>query len=568
MLKSLEVKDYALIEHINVQFGQGLNIITGETGAGKSILIDAMSLLLGERASTEVIRKGAVKSVVEGIFEASANKKVEALLSENDVEFFPELIVRREISLKGANRCFINDTPVPLNLVKEIGNFLVDLHGQHEHQSLLRTEMHIEFLDEFGAVANLLDEYKTYYTELNKKLNELKELRAKELSLKEKKELYSFQIKEIDAVSPEEGEEQRLIEELNILENAEKLLESTTNIYQTLYDSETSVYDSLVKIKNEIETLLKIDKTFNETSAECTTALTLLNDIADFIRGYNSKIDLDPQNLEEMRQRLGVLNLLKKKYGGSITKIIEYRKKIGDEFEIASNYAGTINNIENEILQLKINCGKAAEKLSHKRKETAKIISREVKEVLADLGIPDALFEVKILNIPADKTGQHFIIVKDKNYTYGSSGFDDVEFFISTNIGEETKPLAKVASGGEVSRIMLSLKTILAKNDKLPLLIFDEIDTGVSGRVAQKVGHALKALASYHQIIAITHLPQIAGLADIHFMVEKSNVDDRVVSHIDKLTGEQRVHEVAKLMSGEIITEASLNGARELMNLK
>ncbi len=568
MLKSLEVKDYALIEHINVQFGQGLNIITGETGAGKSILIDAMSLLLGERASTEVVRKGAAKSVVEGIFEASTNKKVETLLKENDIEFFPELIIRREISLKGANRCFINDTPVPLTVVKEIGNFLVDLHGQHEHQSLLRTEMHIDFLDEFGDVESLLDEYNKYYSGLNSKLRELKELKEKELSLKEKKEFYSFQIKEIDAVSPEHGEEQRLIEELNILENSEKLLESTSNIYQTLFDSEDSVYDSLVKVKNEIEGLVKIDKSFNETSDEFTTALTLLNDIAEFIRGYNSKIDLDPEHLEKMRQRLGTLNLLKKKYGGPIEKIIEYRKKIGNEFEIASNYAEIIKKNEDEIIILRKQCGSAAEKLSLKRKETAKKISSEVKAVLASLGIPDALFEVKIANIPADANSQYSIIIADKNYRYSSTGYDNVEFFISTNIGEETKPLAKVASGGEISRIMLSLKTILAKNDKLPLLIFDEIDTGVSGRVALKVGNALKSLASFHQIVAITHLPQIAGLADSHFMVEKNTVDDRVVSRINKLTDSERVREVAKLMSGEEVTEASLKGARELMNVK
>ena len=568
MLKSLEVKDYALIEHINVQFERGWNIITGETGAGKSILVDAMGLLLGERASTEVVRKGAAKSVVEGIFEAETNNKVEALLKENEIEFFPELIVRREISLKGANRCFINDTPVPLTLVKDIGNYLVDLHGQHEHQSLLRTEMHIEFLDEFGGIENLLNEYRKYYSQLNSKLKKLKELKEKEHSLKEKKEIYSFQIKEIDAVSPEVGEEERLGEELNILENSEKLLESTSNIYRTLYESEGSVYDALVKINNELENLLQIDKSFTESASECKSALALLNDVSEFIRSYNSKIDLDPKHLESLRERLGILSLLKKKYGGSIIRIIEHRKKIGEEYELAENFSDNINKIEDEISQLRIACGFTAERISQKRKQTSANVSGEVKSVLAHLGIPDALFEVKIVNVPADIKEKNYITVNEKPYCYNINGYDEVEFFISTNIGEETKPLAKVASGGEISRIMLALKSILAKNDKLPLLIFDEIDTGVSGRVAQKVGHALLALASYHQIIAITHLPQIAGLADIHFLVEKRAIADRVVSSIRKLPDGERVREIAKLMSGEEVTEASLVGARELMNAK
>ncbi len=234
MLKSLQVKDYALIEEINVEFGKGLNIITGETGAGKSILIDAMSLLLGERASTDVVRKGANKSVVEGIFDVESNKKVKKILDENDIDFQPELIMRREISLKGANRCFLNDTPVALTLIKDVGNLLVDLHGQHEHQTLLRTETHIEFLDEFGNLDKELITYKNKYSDLITSISELKYLTEKEASLKEKKDLYAFQIKEIDAVSPEEGEEESLADELNILENSEKLLELTSGIYSKI----------------------------------------------------------------------------------------------------------------------------------------------------------------------------------------------------------------------------------------------------------------------------------------------------------------------------------------------
>lgn len=567
MIKSLEVKDYALIEHINVEFGNGLNIITGETGAGKSILIDAMSLLLGERATTEVIRKGAPKSLVEGIFNVAENSKVKKLLEENEIEFSDELIMRREISLKGSNRCFVNDTPVSLNLIKEIGNYLVDIHGQHEHQSLLRTETHIDFLDEFGDHKSELDKFKSIYDLLNKTNRELKSLKEKESSLKERKDIFSFQINEIDLVSPEEGEEDKLISELNIMENSEKLLELTSIIYQKIFDEEDSIYDSLVKVKNKLDELSTIDSSFSENQTECDTALTLIKDISKSMRDYNSKIDLEQENLEKIRERLSSVNLLKKKYGGSVNSVLEFRKKIGNEFDLATNYSENISVLEKQINKLRLECGAAAENISRKRKIIGNKIQKEVVEVLNILGITNAAFKVTINQKVCDKSDDNFITFDKKNFRYDSSGYDEVEFFISTNIGEDPKPLTKVASGGEVSRIMLALKTILAKNDKLPLLIFDEIDTGVSGRVAQKVGQSLKSLASFHQIISITHLPQIAGLADHHFAVEKKSNPERVVSDIRKLNKEERIKEVAKLMSGELISEASIKSARELMGL-
>jgi DNA repair protein RecN (Recombination protein N) len=565
MIKSLLVKDYALIEQINIEFGKGLNIITGETGAGKSILIDAMSLLLGERASVEVIRKGAVKSVVEGIFNVEENKKVKKILMENEIDFFPELIMRREISAKGSNRCFLNDTPVSLSVIKDVGNLLVDLHGQHEHQSLLRTETHIDFLDEFGGLENQLSDYKTLYDSLMKLNDELVSLKNKELTIKEKKDFYAYQIKEIDAVSPEQDEEDKLNQELKILENSEKLLELTTGIYENLYESENSINDRLGKIHNELNELGEIDKSFSEITGDFETAKSLINEISNFIRDYNSKIDLDPDNLESIRERLGSLNLLKKKYGGTIKAVIEYRNKIGEEFDLAENYSSKISELEKRLKELRKQCGETAEILSQKRKAVSKKIQKEAKEVLGDLGIPNSIFTVDIKQKTADLGIGNYILVNGKPFKFNTSGYDEVEFFISTNLGEDPKPLARVASGGEISRIMLALKTILAKNDKLPLLIFDEIDTGVSGRVAQKVGHSLKSLASYHQIISITHLPQIAGLADHHYAVEKKQTDSRVISFIRKLNKEERINEVAKLMSGEKITETSIEGAKELM---
>ncbi|HKI79461.1 MAG TPA: DNA repair protein RecN [Ignavibacteriaceae bacterium] len=567
MLKSLLVKDYALIGQINVEFGRGLNIITGETGAGKSILIDAMSLLLGERASTEVVRKGAQKSIVEGIFEIDGNKKVKNILEENEIDVLPELIMRREISLKGNNRCFLNDTPVTLNIIKDIGDLLVDLHGQHEHQSLLRTDTHIEFLDEFGSTENLLKNYRERYILLSEASKRLNDLKQKENILKDKKDIYAFQIKEIDAVSPEEDEEEKINDELKILENSERLSELTSSIYDLLYESESSVNDQLGKVKDQLEELLDIDKTFSEVKSEYEDAEALISDISEFVRDYKSKIEIDPEHLEELRNRLGAITLLKKKYGGSVKAILGHRKKIGEEFELAENYSDSIEKLESEIKKLRKSCGISAEALSKKRKEISKKVQKEVEEALTYLGIENSFFKVEIKQIAADQNERNFILLNSKSFKCNSSGYDQVEFFISTNPGEDPKPLAKVASGGEISRVMLALKSILAKTDKLPLLIFDEIDTGVSGRIAQKVGQVLKNLAGFHQIISITHLPQIAGLADQHYAVEKTQNEERVVSSIKKLGKDERVKEVAKLMSGEKITEASLKGARELMGI-
>src|SRR4030066_303866 len=502
MIKSLLIQDYALIEKINVDFNVGLNIITGETGAGKTILIDAMSLLLGERASSDVIRKGADKSVVEGIFEADKNKRVKTFLSENELEELPELIIRREISSKGSNRCFVNDSPVSLNIIKDLGDLLVDLHGQHEHQSLLRKETHINLLDGFGNNEELLRTYKWLYTSLNKLNAELNELKEKDSIHREKRGVLEFQIKEIDAVSPQLGEEEKLASELKILENSEKLLGLTNKIYEGLYESENSVQDTLSKIKNDLSELANIDPSFDESSKECETALTLINDISEKIKAVRE------------------------------------------------------------------NASSAAEKLTKERTKISNKIKKEIELILGELGIPNAKFEVRISQRECEKGEENSLTINNKNYYYDSNGYDEVEFFISTNVGEDVKPLAKVASGGEVSRIMLALKSVLAKSDKLPLLIFDEIDSGISGNIAQKVGQALKSLASFHQIIAITHLPQIAAFSDHHYAVEKKTVDDRVISSIRNLDDRGKVIEVAKLLSGEKVTDASNKSAKELIELK
>jgi len=574
MLKSLYIKNYALIEEISAEFESGLNILTGETGAGKSIIIDAMSLILGERATAEVVRKGSEKAIVEGVLSVAGNKKLRALLSDNDVNLNDELILRREVSISGQTRCFVNDSPVPLALLKKIGELLVDLHGQHEHQSLLRSQTHIDLVDDFGGLEGLVKEFRSSYDTLTRLFRELEDLDRREKELSEKRDLYDFQIREIDTVNPIAGEEEQLEAELKVLENAEKLYEATTQLYQMLYEGDNAVYDRLVQARNQLEDLASIDKSFEEARTECASAAAVIDELTKFVQRYNSKIEFNPERLESIRERLGQLSLLKKKYGGSVSAILEHRAKIGREFAIAENFEREIKNLEERIETEREQCSAAAQRLSSKRRELVDKINRAVVAELTKLGIANARFDVAITNRVQEKSDgakdnpRRYVKLGRDFFEATPRGIDVVEFLISTNTGEELKPLSKVASGGEISRIMLALKSILAKSERLPLLVFDEIDVGVSGRIAQAVGKSLKRLSQFHQIIAITHLPQIAGLADVHFVVEKHEDGRRALTNLRKLDIEERVEEVAKLMSGAEITEAGLESARELMGLR
>ncbi len=571
MLKNLSIKNYALIDELGLEFETGLNIITGETGAGKSIIIDALNLILGERATTEEIRGGADKAIVEGVFTISGNKKVQILLADSEIECEEEIIVRREVNQKGQSRAFVNDTPIPISQLKQLGDHLVDLHGQHEHQALLRPETHIDLLDDFGGLDNLIKDFREAYHGLGAKLGELTELISKRDALNEKRELYSFQIKEIDAIDPVPDEIDKLEAELRILENAEKLYEATTKLYEILYDSESSIHDQLTMVRNQLEDLSQIDKSFEPIKEECEGAKAVVDEVTRFVQSYSSKIDFNPQRLEEIRERLGVLTMFKKKYGGSLEAAIEYREKIGKEFALAENFDEEIRKLELSVESARERSSEIAERLSAKRREVAERVMKSIVGILGEIGIDKAKFEIEIANKAyhgGDGALKSMARLGNDFYETTDKGFDFVEFFISTNVGEEPRPLAKVASGGEISRVMLALKTILAKSDRLPLLVFDEIDTGISGRIAAKVGRSLKNLSGFHQIIAITHLPQIAGMADTHFMVEKVVKGKRAVTQVSKLSDEDRVLEVARLLSGDDVTKASISGAKELIGMK
>lgn len=570
MLKSLYIKNHALIDEIQVGFENGLNVLTGETGAGKSTIIEALSLILGERASTDVVRKGAEKTVVEGVLEVASNRKLKNLLEDNQIDFADELLLRREVSLRGQSRCFINDTPTTLAVLSTVGDLLVDLHGQHQHQSLLKVDTHIDLLDDFAGTATIVSEFQRSYEQLKESIAKLQDLQQRERQLKERRDLYEFQLKEIDAVNPHAGEEEELEQELKILENAEKLYEVTTQLYGLLYEDDHSLRDRLASVGRMLEGLMRIDKTLEEPMKEASAAEAIIDELAKTIQAYRSKIEFSPEKLEQMRERLGNLSLLKKKYGGSIDSILDHRRSIGAEVDLAETFDEALQKMRGEIERERAICSEIALRLSAKRKEVARRLNKAIVEELAKLGIPSATFEVRVENrkLSGGASGldsSPFVKLGKELYETTPKGIDFVEFYISTNIGEDVKPLARVASGGEISRIMLALKSILAKADRLPLLIFDEIDIGISGRIAQAVGMSLKNLSKFHQIIVITHLPQIAGAADHHYIVEKVEEGGRASTRIRKLSLDDRVAEVARLMSGAKVTEAGLRGARELI---
>jgi len=444
---------------------------------------------------------------------------------------------------------------------------LVDLHGQHEHQSLLRTETHGAMVDDFGGLDGMVGEFQAALGHFKELLGRLEELRTREQQLREKREFYAFQIQEIDTVAPRSGEEEDLEAELRILENSEKLFGVTGKLYELLYEGEQSVHDLLVVARNHLLDLGEIDRQFAAAAAECMSAEAIVKELAKFIQGYNARVEFTPERLEELRERLGRLAHLKKKYGGSLEAVLGHREVIGRESALADNFDEVLARLAVDVESARAGCGVLAQRLSTKRHETAKKIDRAIIGELQKLGIQHAKFTTRIVQADADP-GIPAVRSGRRTVSLNARGFDAVEFFLSTNLGEEERPLAKVASGGEVSRVMLALKSILAKSDRLPVLIFDEIDVGVSGRIAQAVGRSLKNLSDFHQVVAITHLPQIAGLADTHYMVYKTDRNGRSVTSMKKLTLDDQVREVAKLMSGAEITEAGLAGARELMGLR
>jgi DNA repair protein RecN (Recombination protein N) len=568
VLRSLHIRDFALIEDLKVTFGPGLNIITGETGAGKSILIGALKMILGERAPKDVIRAGAEKSVIEGVFDHVDSEDIRTLLSAAEVEWQPLLVVRREISTS-QSRAFINDTPTTATALRDVADHLIDLHGQHEHQSLLRTETHVDLLDNFGDLSAALDEYSRAFKKAQNVSNELERMSRRKDVLAERRELFEYQIAEIDRVGPVADEEAKLRREQEVLENTERLSELAARLHETLYDSDGSVYERLGEAMRDFADLIRIDRELETTFSEIESAKVIIDDVSRTLSNYASSLEFDAERLEVVRERLSEYQGLAKKYGGSVEAVIEHRTRIGREHETATNFDAAIERLEKAMEESCASLTELAFRLSDERVANAAKVQNAVVSELSSLGIRKSEFEVQVERVE-DKDGwvwSRWESSAPLKYRASARGIDRVEFLISTNVGESVKPLTKVASGGEVSRIMLALKTVLAKSDAFPILVFDEIDAGISGAISQKVGESLRDLAVGHQILCITHLPQVAAMADLHFVVEKTVAGQRTRTSIRRLGDKERTEEVASLMSGAEITEASLQSARELMEI-
>ncbi|NMW19025.1 MAG: DNA repair protein RecN [Chlorobiaceae bacterium] len=562
MLFSLYIKNYALIQELTIEFHPGLTIITGETGAGKSILIGALNLVLGERASSDLVRSGSTKAVIEAVLKEIHSEKIDSLLRAAEVETTPELILRRELSSGGQSRCFINDTPGTVALLKQAGDVIIDLHGQHEHQMLLNTETHETLLDDFARSAPEVTAYKAALAELQELQQQLNRLKKEAAEIHDKKDIVDFQLNELNSLDLKSGEDESIDTEISLLENAEALFGLSTSLSELLYDNEHSVYSSIASGVQILEKLAKIDRRFDIHLEETRTAKSIIDELVRFTRSYRSDIDFNPGRLDSLRERQLKLQRICKKYGRTLSGLIDLQNELDAKIASEINLEEELSSIDQQITLQKAYLSRAAETLSVKRHQAAQHLETIIQQQLAELGIPDATF---IVSIAHEEQVEGEISIEGNNFAAFSSGYDRIEFLISANPGEKPRPLAKVASGGEISRIMLAMKSALAGSDRLPILIFDEIDTGISGRVAEAVGKSLKKLSRLHQIIAITHLPQIAAMADLHLQVQKSLQNDRTVTEVTALDHESRLQAIARLISGKEISASSLNLAAELV---
>lgn len=564
MIQSLYIKDFALIDELEVSFQEGLNILTGQTGAGKSIIIGALNMILGERADTDVIRQGADKAIAEAIITVGENREIRQLLEENAVEIRPELILRREIRSSGS-RGFINDTPVTISVLKQVGDYLVDLHGQHDHQMLLKEENHRAVIDGFDEIEPALKAYRESYNQMLKLRKKLRELKKRERELQEKAELYRFQVKELEDAELDPNEEEELDSEVHLLDNAEELDQKAGAIVEIGETDEVNVMDLLNQIKLHLEDISRIEPEFESYLEEISSARISIQETVQFAQRYRSKIEFNPNRLDKLRARQNELQRLQKKYQRSIPQLIEYLHGIRKELSLAENFDLEIEKLEQEVDEQATKLAEKARNLHEVRQQVGDHLSGQIEGELAQLGIAHSDFDVRVdWLFTTDKQG--WITIEGRPVECTEHGCDEVSLYISTNKGEEPKPLAKIASGGEISRVMLALKSIIAREQSLPVMIFDEIDTGISGEISEKVGRTMRRLSDRCQIIAITHQPQIASQAHQHYKVEKVEEDHRTVSRIIPLNESEHVVEVASLMSGEDITDAALKSARELID--
>jgi DNA repair protein RecN (Recombination protein N) len=553
MLQELRIKNFAIIDELNLSFSKGLNILTGETGAGKSIILNAVHLLLGDKATEEWIRSSEEEASVEAIFDISGNAEVKERLKDKVSHLQAEgeensLLIRRVISRTGRGKVFINGSPATLGVLSEAGEGLLSIYGQHEHQSLQRVETHVDILDEFGTLLKLREEFQKQYQEFVSLSEEVERIRAEKERRSRERELMAFQSKEIEASRIQPGEEESLKEERGILNHAKKLMDFTHVSEETIYSEEGSAIERIQRIINQGREMIAIDPSLSQPLKALESTLIQLEDITLALRDYSRRVEINPMRLEEIESRLEEIDRLKRKYGSTIEEILSFKHRTEEALKSFTSDEERLSLLESRLNPLRQTVNGLARKLSNERKKVALELKKSVVKELSSLGMKKTVFEIHMDSLP--------ISLK---------GVDRVEFLISPNVGEEVKPLAKIASGGELSRMMLAMKRILAKVGGRQVLIFDEVDSGIGGAMAEVVGKKLRELSLHHQVICVTHLPQIASFADQHHSVRKEVKAGRTLTLVDRLDKEAIVDEIARMLGGMKVTEKTKAHAKEMI---
>ncbi len=549
MLETLYIKDFALIDELEMNFSPGLNVLTGETGAGKSIIIESLQMALGERAYTEYIRTGAEKARVDAVFHLPVlSNSIMEILKEYEIEPEDErIILSRVISKDGKSKAWVSGRPVPVSVLLSLGNQLVDFHGQHEHQSVLKPACQIELLDTFANAENLCREVQEKFQELKRIDEEI--LSLEEMSQRQNRELdlLRHELNEIEQVSPTIGEDETLRNQLSYALNLENIRKNAREISELLSGSEISVIGFLHRIQSMVAELQKHDTIFETYYNRLEEIQCELQELARECERCSNLVEISEEEIERLNQRLNQINRLKHKYGNTIEAVLEYAQRARILLEQYDNSEQRLEELKKQREKLYKEIIHLSEQLSTQRIKAGQDLSSQITKSLHELAMKDAVFQVEIEKCPLY-----------------SHGIDKVEFLLSPNMGESQKPLRQIASGGEMSRIMLALKTELAQADQIPTLIFDEIDAGVGGMVARKVAEKLSTLAQHHQVIVITHIPQIAVYGQAHFQILKENIRNRTVTRVQTLIGEERIKEIARMLDGSV-SEISLKHAKELL---
>ena len=547
MLTSLKIENVAIIESAAIEFGCGLNVLTGETGAGKSIVIDSINAILGERTSRDIIRTGAQSAKVYAVFE-DVNERVRNFLDENGIDCEDGvLIINRTLSREGKNVCRINGAPVTVSMLREIGGELIDIHGQHDNQSLLSPEKHCGFVDSFAGNADLIADYREKYGRLCEIRSKLKKLTTDESSKSQRIDFLTYQIDELEKAEITIGERDELKARKSLINNSQKVIESLNIAYEALKADGAGI-DMITDAESEIANASAYMEALGEASEKITDIRYELEDIAETVRGAMTEVDFDPSELEDIDERLDLLYRLSKKYGDTEEEMLEYLEKARVELDNIAFSEERVKELQKQEKEALAETETAACKLTESRKTAGEKLSNAICSELEFLDMPNVRFVVKCNDIGLTENGK-----------------DEIEFLISANAGEEPKPLAKIASGGELSRIMLAIKNVLAETDGVDTMIFDEIDTGVSGRAAQKIAMKLRSASKGRQVICVTHLAQIAAQGDVHLYISKSVSDGKTYTNIKSLIEEERVAEIARIMGGMEITKLQFESAREML---